>query len=134
MGANLGVATSLDGDDRGTSFLVGAEASLIDLRAWGSGSLNWGMYLDSTYDTNLGLVRSSFGPEWIYLPGEVPIGLDLGPLVEWDREHLNLGGRVRLFLPVPLFTPYVGVTVLGSEERAIVGEAGLLLKYAIIID
>jgi hypothetical protein len=136
VGLNLGASSRRkDGDSKG-AFLLGGEVSLLDMRSPPGTGRFWGGYVDTTYDTGAGLLRSSLGPEMVLLVEalQLPVGFDVGPLLEWSPEKVNLGGRVRLFLPVVYFTPYLGFTLLGTHEASTTVEGGILLKYPILVD
>lgn len=131
VGLNLGASSRMTDSGSHGAFLLGGEVSVLDLRE--SKALHVGGYVDTTYDTEAGLMRSSAGPEFLLLEDslEVPMGVDVGPMLEWDPHRVNLGGRARLFVPLVFFVPYLGVTLMGTSERSVTVEGGLLLKFPI---
>lgn len=130
VGINLGgISRWSNGDNRG-AFLLGGEISYLDMRNESANSY-WGGYLDVTYDTHDGLARSSIGPE-LMLVSPVPMGVDLGPLIEWNWGQAYIGARARFFVPLLFVTPYVGGFAVGLGEPSVGVEAGVLLKLPIL--
>jgi hypothetical protein len=132
VGVNVGgISRWSNGDNRG-ALLLGGEISYLDMRRQ-SAKRFWGGYLDVSYDTHEGLARSSVGPELVFI-SPVPMGVDLGPLIECNWSQVHIGARARFFVPLVFVTPYVGGFAVGLGEPSGGVEAGVLLKIPILWD
>lgn len=120
-----------DSDING-AFIIGAEASLLSIGGH-QGHLHWGGYVDTVYETHDRIFRSSAGPELLIFGKSFPIGFDAGPLVEWRGRHSDVGLRGRVFIPLLFFIPYIGTSFLAFGERSFTVEAGVLLKFPIMV-
>lgn len=110
-GLDLGLAF---GGDDGVGFTLGGELSVVYL----SDELWWaGLVTSARYDWAVDHALYAVGPEI----GFAFVG------VEALAEHRDgdWGARLRLVVPGPLLTGYVGLTTAGGAR----GEVGLLLKF-----
>jgi len=126
-GVNLGAGIH---PNYGTNFLIGGEVSVIDLRRNAQNHLPFGAYADFLRDQSVKTWRLSAGPELLIAPF---VGMDAGLVVEMGAPTPRLGMRVRYFAASFLLTPYLGSDLLFTGENRWVMEAGVLLKYPILL-
>ncbi len=132
VGLNFGGLSRWENGGNHGSVLLGAELSVLHIGR-DSQRFGWGGYVDTTYDTHAKLLRSSVGPEVIFMGSSLAVGVDLGPLIEWNDTSSRIGMRARFFIPILFVTPYVGSTGTFVGGNSVSIEGGLLVKYPILI-
>lgn len=125
VGVNVGAGIH---PNQGTGFLIGGEASLIELRKERRTHPALGGYLDFLHDSESGTWRFSVGPETVVCPF---VGFDAGLVMDVGGQAPRAGVRLRYFAPSLVVTPYFGAAFMFSGENSVALETGALLKFPI---
>jgi hypothetical protein len=137
FGATLGAAFHPGVEEGVPGFFLGGEASLVYARDEGEKGFYpdvtlWvGGYVDGLYDFGNEVGRLSFGPEIGYRY----VGVDGGPLIQFDDGDVFAGGQVRLVGGVGVVASFVRLGFIPEDERIHrILEVGFLLKFPALLD